>query len=264
MTSRKQQWDRIASFLREKLQQKIKKYERETTVMPFLSNLMQNEEMVATFSFIHSLNTTLGASIYEQLAKIIAQSTASGVGTHVKMDGTISPARKIVIDRILDDLRSGRITANKVMEIKEILSASKEGGTSQKARNVVDFYMKRNDVEYYFEIKTAKPNIGEMTTAKTTLLEWVARKDKPVKTILAIPYNPYEPSPYERFTEVGLLDKKEELMVGREFWDFLGGEGMYDNLLDIFNNIGKEFHDIINSKIKDVASRSKFSRDRLV
>lgn len=41
---------------------------------------------------------------------------------------------------------------------------------------------------------------------------------------LAIPYNPYEPKPYERWTLKGMLDLKNELKVAEEFWDFLGGK----------------------------------------
>jgi|GEM_PF-3710704 len=41
-------------------------------------------------------------------------------------------------------------------------------------------------------------------------------------TIIAIPYNPYEPNPYSRWTIDGLLNIENELKVVEEFWDFLG------------------------------------------
>lgn len=255
MVLQESQRNKIVTLLRTKLNEKLARYERETTVMPFLSLLVQNEEMVVSFSFILSLLTTLGQSIYEQVAEIIAAPMAAKVGTRVKIGGTISPARKAVIDSILNDLRRGNRTANKLQEIKEILSASKEGGVFQKEGNIADFFMQRNNMEYYFEIKTVKPNIDVVTTTKRKLLEWVARKDKFVKTIVAFPYNPYEPEPYERFTEQGLLDKKEEVMVGREFWDFLGGSGTYSDLLKVFDSVGKEFKHHIDEKIKEVAKR---------
>ncbi|MCX7997411.1 MAG: TdeIII family type II restriction endonuclease [Leptospiraceae bacterium] len=52
-----------------------------------------------------------------------------------------------------------------------------------------------------------------------------------------MPYNPYEPKPYERWTIKGMLDDSE-LMVGKEFWDFLGGEGAYEDLLSCFEEAG--------------------------
>jgi type II restriction enzyme len=53
-------------------------------------------------------------------------------------------------------------------------------------------------------------------------------------------YNPYEPKPYSRWTMAGMLDLKQELKVAEEFWDFLGGEGTYMQLLDIFESVGIE------------------------
>jgi len=59
-----------------------------------------------------------------------------------------------------------------------------------------------------------------------------------INSLIAIPYNPYEPEPYERWTIKGMLDDKHELMVGKEFWDFLGGQGAYEDLLDCFEQAG--------------------------
>ncbi len=56
----------------------------------------------------------------------------------------------------------------------------------------------------------------------------------------AIPYNPYEPQPYNRWTMRGMLDLNNELKVGEEFWDYLGGASTYQPLLDIFERIGVE------------------------
>jgi len=36
----------------------------------------------------------------------------------------------------------------------------------------------------------------------------------------------------------GMIDLEKELKVGKEFWDFLGGTGAYDNLLEIFERVG--------------------------
>jgi Type II restriction endonuclease, TdeIII len=38
----------------------------------------------------------------------------------------------------------------------------------------------------------------------------------------------------------GMLDLPNELKVTEEFWDFLGGEGTYDDLLDFFERVGIE------------------------
>ncbi|MDP2172805.1 MAG: TdeIII family type II restriction endonuclease [Candidatus Cloacimonadaceae bacterium] len=98
---------------------------------------------------------------------------------------------------------------------------------------------------YLIDIKTAKPNAGGFKEFKRTLLEWAAATlaDNPeaeVHTLIAIPYNPYEPKPYARWTMKRMLDLEHELKVADDFWDFLGGEGAYQDLLDIFERVGIE------------------------
>ena len=66
-----------------------------------------------------------------------------------------------------------------------------------------------------------------------------------IHTLISIPYNPYEPKPYARWTMKGMLDLKNELMIAGEFWDFLGGKNTYIDLLDCFEKAGIELrHDI--------------------
>jgi type II restriction enzyme len=115
-----------------------------------------------------------------------------------------------------------------------------------------------DDTIYLFDIKTAKPNAGGFKEFKRTLLEWVAttlaaNPEANVQSIIAIPYNPYEPQPYNRWTMRGMLDLENELKVANEFWDFLGGEGAYVDLLDIFERIGIE----LRPEIDDYFERYK-------
>jgi hypothetical protein len=96
-----------------------------------------------------------------------------------------------------------------------------------------------------FDLKTAKPNISNFKDFKRTLLEWIAiflcsHPNANVHSYVTIPYNPYEPKPYERWTLKGMLDLDNELKVAEEFWDFLGGNGAYSKLLDCFERVGIE------------------------
>lgn len=102
-----------------------------------------------------------------------------------------------------------------------------------------------NGEVFLFDLKTAKPNISNFKDFKRTLLEWVAialiaDPKAQVNTLIAIPYNPYEPEPYQRWTLKGMLDIEKELKVADEFWNFLGGDGAYNDLLDCFESAGIE------------------------
>ncbi len=95
-------------------------------------------------------------------------------------------------------------------------------------------------------------NASDFKEFKRTLLEWTAATlatdpTANVQTLIAIPYNPYEPQPYNRWTMRGMLDLDHELKVADEFWDFLGGAGAYQDLLDIFERIGIELRPEIDN-----------------
>ena len=165
-----QQSKQIKEYLVEKIRQKLATYDPETNSMPFHFRLLGKDRM-ALFSFIQSVNTMLGTSI--------------------------------------------------------------------------------------FELKTAKPNINEFTGIKKQMLDWIAMRgsEKPkanVKTIVAIPYNPYEPKPYERWTLQGLFDLRQEVLVGPEFWDLLGGKDTYEDLLKVFEQAGLELSNEIDKKMKSL------------
>ena len=244
---------KIKGLLSNKLEQKLKSYGRETTSMPFLARLIQDNEKIAAYSFIHSMATTLGMSIYEEVSVILASETADESFRNYGVGGAISKAQKSVIGNIIAKLRNGERKAAIKEEGKEVLKASTKNGEFQKSGNIADFYMKRNGEEYYFEIKTVKPNIDVFEKSKTKLLEWVARRRKPVHVFLVFPYNPYHPEPYSRFTEAGMMDSPNDFLVGDEYWDFIGGKGTFSELLKTFDEVGRQFKEQLNQKFKDIA-----------
>lgn len=224
MALSKQQKEDIKRYLTEKIRNKLQTYERETTAMPFHIRLF-GENRMATYSFIQSCNTMLGQSIFEQIGEIIAKPNfAVAKAQYTEFKGVISDKAILAIEHIMNDLKTAKREANKKQEVKEILLQPKNG---KSVSSRVDLYLKDKDgKEYFVELKTAKPNISEFTSVKKKLLEWVAMAGKEVSTIVCIPYNPYYPEPYERWTLKGLFDLNEEILVGEEFWNFLGGNNI--------------------------------------
>ena len=251
MALKEKQVQDIKELLSYKISEKLTNYARETTSMPFLAKLMQDSEKVASYSFIHSLATILGQSVYEKVAQIIAEPHFDLAETGYDVIGEITNEENSAISKILQEIKSRTRKTDKEKEINEILKANSNGGRRIKIR--ADLFLKKEDKEYYIEIKTAKPNIDVFAKSKQKLLEWVAIRKKKVNTILAIPYNPYHPEPYSRFTMQGYLDEEKELYVAEKFWELLGGKGTYEEVLKIFDEVGKEFKERIQTKIKEVA-----------
>ncbi|SLM33230.1 Restriction endonuclease [Desulfamplus magnetovallimortis] len=247
------QKQKIKELLSQKIKNKLTSYGRETTSMPFLARLIQDNEKIAAYSFIHSMATTLGMSIYEDVSVIIASENSYEAFRNYGVGGAISNKQKTVISNIVTGLRNKERTASIDKEVKEVLEASAENGEFQRSGNIADFYMNRDGEEHYFEIKTVKPNIDVFEKSKTKLLEWVARRRKPIKVYLAFPYNPYYPKPYHRFTEVGMMNPPNDFLVGDEYWDFIGGHNTFSELLKTFDEVGKKFRDQLNTKFKEIA-----------
>src|SRR3989338_4359179 len=188
MSLTEKQIEDIKNLVRQKLDEKLKNYTRETSSMPFLAKLMQDNEKVASYSFIQSLLTTLGMSIYEEVAKIIAEPNFDVAKTGYDVIGEISNDENDVISKILQEIKNKTRKTNKEQEIKEILQCKLKTGRKIKIR--ADLFLKKGNDEYYIEIKTAKPNIDVFAKSKEKLLQWVALRKKGVNTLLAIPYNP--------------------------------------------------------------------------
>lgn len=232
------------------LRNKFANYKPETAFMPFHTRLIGKDRM-ALYSFIHSLNTSFGTSIFEPVAKALGTIRYEHADNQQIAGTKISTSAQKVIQEIMDSLTTSKTTPDKAAEIQAIRKVCTKGSMVSVKPTKVDLKLVSDSGEIFLiDIKTAKPNIGAFKEFKRTLLEWIAttladNPDASVNSLIAIPYNPYEPKPYERWTIHGMLDQKSELLVADEFWDFLGGDGAYASLLDSFERVGIELrHEI--------------------
>lgn len=212
--------------------------------MPFHYRLLGRDRM-ALFSFIHSLNTTFGTSIFEPVAETLASLRFSVAQKQFVVGDTITEQAQTEIQRIINELTIGKLP-NKIEEIERIRKVATSGRVNKLKIVKIDLFVKSYEGSIHlFDLKTAKPNISNFKDFKRTLLEWIAiyllkHPNANVYSYIAITYNPYEPKPYERWTLAGMLDLDNELKVAEEFWDFLGGKGSYFELLDCFERVGIE------------------------
>ncbi len=252
MALTQQQLQQVETVLRSSLRHKFQNYNPEPAVMPFHTRLLGQDRM-ALFSFIHSLNTNFGTSIFEPVALALASTKFKEAKSQATAGINISESAQRVIQDIMDDLTAATINPVKSNEIEKIREVCQSGKMRTVKPTKVDVWLKSHDDELFlFDIKTAKPNKGGFKEFKRTLLEWTAcvLANDPkaiVNSLIAIPYNPYEPKPYSRWTMAGMLDLDNELKVAAEFWDFLGGQGAYTDLLDIFERIGLELRPEIDN-----------------
>ncbi len=243
----------IKEKIKDCMREKFQSYSPETSYMPFHHRLLGKDRM-ALYSFIQSLNTTFGVSIYEPVAIALAGERFKVAKTQVKPFNQISTEAQRQIQTIINELVIGTDREpNKSLETQEIREVCQTGNLETVKLTQVDVWLENYEGELFlFDLKTVKPNKSNFEKFKQTLLQWTAaeltRDPKAVvNTIIGFPYNPYEPEPYKRWTLKGMLDLGCEVLIAEELWDFLGGEGSYADLLDAFEIAGIELRSEIDS-----------------
>lgn len=249
----------VYHFLKEKILGKIEEYDLndEDAAKPFQYALFTKKGYLAK-GFIHGCETALG-NWHESIARIIAKESFK---TAVKLQGTnrlkgrITNEAQSIFENIISDLDSVKREPNHGKEAEEIFQASQGGRKTVERVQTVDLFLETaNGEEIYLEIKGPKPNKNEMRAAKRDLLEIFAmraKEGKRVKVILGMYYNPYAPQEYQRWTCIKYFDKGNDFLVGKEFWDFLGGVGAYEDIIRIYEEVGEEIRPVLEKKLKTI------------
>tara|TARA_Y100000590_G_C15484004_1_gene925091 strand:+ start:97 stop:891 length:795 start_codon:yes stop_codon:yes gene_type:complete len=187
---------------------------------------------------VHSMLTTYGMSFYEDIAKQIAEPISNITKTQWKSNLKVSQDRLTKISEIVEEHGTGKRMPDIDAETVEILSIPNKNLIDSNDGQVVDVYFKRGNDEYYIDIKTVGPNLPGFIALRKNNLKWIARANKKIHPIVAIPYNPFYPKPYEKVGS-DRMELGKDLLVGKEFWDLVGGSaGCYEDIVATFKQIG--------------------------
>lgn len=251
--------NKVYQFIKEKILRKIEEYDLrdEDSAKPFQYALFTKKGYLAK-GFIHGCETALG-SWHESVAKIIAKENfkvAKKLQGTEKLQGQITYEAQRTFENILSDLDSVKREPNHKKESEEIFNVSQGNIDSVNRIQTVDLYLERsNGEEIYFEIKGPKPNKNEMRAAKRDLLEIYAmraKEGKKVKVFLGMYYNPYAPQEYQRWTCIKFFDKSNDFLIGKDFWDYFGGVGTFEDLIKIYEEVGEEIRPELEKKFKKI------------
>ncbi|ALM76066.1 TdeIII family type II restriction endonuclease [Thermococcus barophilus] len=193
------------------------------------------KELLRMQSFFRSFSTSLGQGVFEYIARIVAEDSGKWekVLRNARFEATASSNVQSFVDKFLEDVVSKKVQPYPVSLPKPMDSAKK--------MIVVDLYLYDGEVHYFIEIKSPKPNKDQTRRTKEKFLYLLATYEN-AKTYYAFPYNPYgeEKSNYKwSFTKM-YFDLNSEVLIGSEFWDFIGGRGTYSELLKLFRKFGEK------------------------
>jgi len=107
--------------------------------MPFHYRLLGQDRM-ALFSFIHSINTTFGTSIFESVAETIASLNFEFAQRQYVVGDIISEQAQSGIQNIMNDLTIGK-DPNKIEEIERIRKVCSNGRMKKLKTVKVDLFI---------------------------------------------------------------------------------------------------------------------------
>jgi hypothetical protein len=211
-----------------------------TDLKPFHTALL-GPEIIKLSSFERSFSTSFGQKYVEEIAKILA--LASGAKAERQRETVISlyQGANDEIENIIDALKSNKSKPDWASELKYI--AAHDKGRTLSRKIISDLWMERDGEEHFFSIKTVKPNLDQTRIAKQDML--LLKGHNPAyKTYFALYYNPTGETQhdYTVSTPNKYFDMKHDscVLIGKDFWDFVGGPGTYEALLKIFDQVGEQ------------------------
>jgi len=113
-------------ILMDALRKKMQSYKPEPSAMLFHTRLL-GKDRLALYSFIHSLNTNFGTSIFEPVALALAKDRFKHSAAQKIAGDTISEIAQIEIQRIMDDLTAANIKPDKTEEIETLRQVCQKG-----------------------------------------------------------------------------------------------------------------------------------------
>ena len=199
--------------------------------------------------WFHGLSTTLGQKYFEKIAHIL-----SGGDKEVFKDYFLPLKVSEMISDIIVSLKNGNREPNMSDEKRILRNAISNGGNIARGLNfTADVYIENNSEVIMIEMKTVKPNAGEMRGEKEKILNGLAylmslKPEKEVFFYLGFPFDPTqdknEKCGYDKdrfgksIVEFRKYFSDNDYLIASELWDFLSGENdTMCKLLNIINAI---------------------------
>lgn len=245
--------DQIWSYLRQELERYVHEGLANPAVMdakPFHARLMPTLFGVPLSE--RSFSTRSG-TWFQNIARMVASQFHQHARTQHPVTGQIQPAAETHIAAIVNQMQGkppARRIPNRQTDIQQVLGVQFPGGINRQVYS--DLYvLTSTGRELYFEIKTVAPNKDTSKLMKSTILLIMAlRQGHDAQAYAGMAYNPagegqsYTLYPDSRYA-LQFLELGTDLVVGRSFWEMIGDNATYGELLTIAEDVGKSIAQLI-------------------
>ena len=204
------------------------------------------DEIFKGSHFERRFTTTFG-KVWERLAKVAAETATDKSEMGYSIRGSVPAERLRRIQEVLNRLehpekKGQRITPNWDEELKYILQGK---GNLIPTTVVCDIYIEKDSKKYAFELKAPLPNSDQTKVSKEKLLKLYSMEETPITdAFYALPYNPYgKKEDYNWAFPARWFNMKQDkvVLIGDEFWDFIGGKGTYQLFITELNKLGVDY-----------------------
>jgi len=226
---------------------------------------------ISLSSWLHGLNTALGQSFFENVAHILSDGEKRSF-----RDCRYTEEQERVISEIITNLKNGVEKPNVSKEDGLILRAVSNGKLKPAPKFTADVFIITPNYVEAIELKSVRPNAGEMRGEKEKILKAkaclkVRYPDREIRYFIGFPFDPLSDTPTgydkERFMKHLIEFEKyfapEEVLLAGELWDRLSGrKNTMEMLLKIINDIAQpdfmDKFDFINEPLNFEVDREKY------
>lgn len=221
----------------------IGRIQSEDTHRPFHGALL-SEQALFWSRFERSFSTSFGQRVIEQISRAAALNGGAQQAETQKETIVTLPIEQInAIEEHISSLRNSRTVrpANWNIDVSELAVIRGTQGVQQ-LRVISDLWWQKDGVNNYMSIKTVKPNIDQTAEAKRDLLK-LKLADPSANVYYGLYYNPYGnfKQDYAWKPPMKIFNFNEDpcILIGKEYWDTLGGVGFYEEVLGIASRVGE-------------------------
>ena len=221
----------------------LRRESKKGDLKPFHESLLP-DGLLAITEFERSFSTKLGTT-FEECARLVALGNHERAERGHRVTGRISLEAIGRIEEIVNEIGTGGMKSSYPEFVREIVGIA-GNGESEERRSIADLYIVQKDgTELFIEIKSPKPNKGQCLESTSRLLQihGLTHERYPnARAFYATAYNPYgiDKSAYKHSFVRNYMDLENEVLLGKEFWDLIGGEGTYEEVLGIYQEVGRE------------------------
>lgn len=232
----------IADEFRNCVLNTIRRLDNAETYRPFHAALLSDEALFWS-RFERSFSTSFGQRVIEEISKVVALAGGATEAsrqkqTEIHIDSGIDAA----INAHMNSLRAGSSAHSWDVTVAEIARAPRTG-VLVTHHVISDLWWVKDGINNFMSIKTVKPNIDQTAVAKQDMLRLLFA-DPTCRVYFGLYYNPYgeERTTYAHNPPMGIFNFRADpvVLIGRDYWDTLGGEGTYDIVLEIAQEVGAD------------------------